>query len=156
MVLSENLKKNNILINTRTINRWDLIREMVETAIKNGLVREEHQESIIKALIDREKSMSTGIGNGVAITHCNTPDVAEVVIVMVISTKGIDFESIDNQPVRIAILLLVPKNKLTQHIKTLANIAKLMSDGNLRSRLLSLKTPENVLKELKKHDSQIK
>ncbi|HOO71934.1 MAG TPA: PTS sugar transporter subunit IIA [Spirochaetota bacterium] len=156
MVLSENLKKSNILINTRAINRWDLIREMVETAITNGLVREEHQESIIKALIDREKSMSTGIGNGVAIPHCNTPDVSEVVIVMVISTKGIDFESIDNQPVRIAILLLVPKNKLTQHIKTLANIAKLMSDENLRSKLLSLKTPENVLKELKKHDSQIK
>jgi fructose-specific phosphotransferase system IIA component len=154
MFLSESLKKNDIIINTKAISRWDLIDDMVDLAIKNGQVKQEYRQSIIKALVDREKSMSTGIGNGVAIPHCNTPDVSDIVILMVISTKGIDFEAIDGQPVRIIILLLVPKNRLTQHIKTLANIAKLMSDESLREKLLTLKTPETVLKELKNHDSQ--
>jgi len=154
MVLSENLKKNSILINSKAVTRWELIAEMVEIAIKNGQIDSGLRDSTIKALIDRKKSMSTGIGNGVAIPHCTTPEINEIVIVMTISSKGIDFESIDNHPVRIAILLLVPKNKLTQHIKTLAGIAKLMSDENLRDTLLAAKTPDVVLKELKKHDTQ--
>ena len=53
---------------------------------------------------------------------------------------------------KIAILLLVPKNKLSQHIKTLANIARLMSDDSLREKLLKIKTPEGILKELKKQN----
>jgi fructose-specific phosphotransferase system IIA component len=154
MVLSENLKKNSILINSKPITRWELIAEMVDAAVKNGQVDAALRDSVVKALIDREKSMSTGIGNGVAIPHCTNGDISDIVIVIMVSSKGIDFESIDNQPVRIAILLLVPKNKLTQHIKTLANIAKLMSDEELRNNLIAAKTPDGVLKELKKHDSQ--
>jgi mannitol/fructose-specific phosphotransferase system IIA component (Ntr-type) len=71
---------------------------------------------------------------------------------MVLATceNGIDFDAIDNQPVRISILLLVPKNKLTQHIKTLANIAKIMSNDEMREELLALETPEAVIKKIKK------
>ena len=65
--------------------------------------------------------------------------------------KGINFEAIDNEPVKIIILLIVPKDKLTQHIKTLANIAKMMSDVNLREEILSLKTPDAILKTLKNY-----
>ena len=64
-----------------------------------------------------------------------------------------DFVSIDDQLATIIILLLVPKNKLTQHIKTLANVAKLMSNEDLRKELLKTKNPEGIMKTLKDFES---
>ena len=93
--------------------------------------------------------MSTGIGRGVAIPHCSTDLLEDVVIVLTFCDPGIDFDSIDSEPVRIAIFLLVPRNKLKQHIKTLADIAKIMNNDELRKKLLSLKKPETILKTIK-------
>ncbi|TFH43410.1 MAG: PTS sugar transporter subunit IIA [Chrysiogenales bacterium] len=145
MELSDNLKKQNILLKASSNNRWDLIEEMVDLAVKNKEIDQEDCVEVKKALIEREKSMSTGIGNGVAIPHCTTSRVQNTVLIVSVVTRGMDFDSIDNQPVKIVILLLVPKNKLTQHIKTLANIAKLMSNENLRERMLNLKSAESII-----------
>jgi fructose-specific phosphotransferase system IIA component len=151
MSLLDSLKKNNILVKPAAKNRWDMIEEMVELAAKNKDIPAEDAEAIKNALIEREKSMSTGIGNGVAIPHCSTTKVSEITTVMALSPKGINFEAIDNEPVKIIILLIVPKDKLTQHIKTLANIAKMMSDVKLREEILSLKTADAILKTLKNY-----
>ncbi len=70
---------------------------------------------------------------------------------MALTPKGLNFESIDNEPVKIVILLIVPKDKLSQHIKTLANIAKMMSDAELRKNILELKTADSILKTLKNY-----
>jgi mannitol/fructose-specific phosphotransferase system IIA component (Ntr-type) len=70
---------------------------------------------------------------------------------MALTPKGLNFESIDNEPVKIVILLIVPKDKLTQHIKTLANIAKMMSDSELREKLLEQKTADSIIKTLKNY-----
>jgi fructose-specific phosphotransferase system IIA component len=152
MILSKSLKKNNIIIKAESANRWDLIEEMLDLAIKNNDVSEENRDILKKALFDREKSMSTGIGRGVAIPHCTTEAVEDIVIVMAFCENGIDFESIDSLPVQIAIFLLVPKNKFKQHIKTLANIAKLMNNDELRKKLFNIKKPELVLKTIKNYE----
>jgi fructose-specific phosphotransferase system IIA component len=152
MELSDNLKKNNILLKTRATNRWELIGEMIDLAVKNREIEPADSDEVKKSLIEREKSMSTGIGNGVAIPHCTTMKVMDLVLIMAIVPRGMDFGSIDDQLSKIIILLLVPKNKLTQHIKTLANIAKLMSNQNLRDELLAMKTPEGIIKTIKDFD----
>ncbi|HOP64429.1 MAG TPA: PTS sugar transporter subunit IIA [Spirochaetota bacterium] len=151
MSLLDSLRKNNILVKPTAKNRWEMIEEMVDLAAKNKDILAEDSEAIKNALIEREKSMSTGIGNGVAIPHCSTTKVSEIITVMALTPKGINFEAIDNEPVKIVILLIVPKDKLTQHIKTLANIAKMMSDVELREKLLSLKTADSILKTLKNY-----
>ncbi len=152
MILSKSLKKNNIIIKAESANRWDLIEEMLDLAIKNNDVKKEDRDNLKIALFEREKSMSTGIGRGVAIPHCTTEAVEDIVIVLAFCENGIDFESIDSLPVRIAIFLLVPKNKLKQHIKTLANIAKLMNNDELREKLFACKKPEIVLKTIKNYE----
>ncbi len=148
MSLLDNLKKSNILVKPQSKTRWAIIEEMVELAVKNKDVAAEDSKTITAALIEREKSMSTGIGNGVAIPHCSTSRVSEITTVMALTPKGINFESIDSEPVKIVILLIVPKDKLTQHIKTLANIAKMMNDKSLREKILTLKTSDSILKTL--------
>ncbi len=152
MSLLDNLKKNNILVNPNAKNRWEIIGEMVDLAVKNKEISHDDAETVKNSLIEREKSMSTGIGNGVAIPHCSTSKVSSVITVMALTSKGLNFDSIDNEPVKIVILLIVPKDKLTLHIKTLANIAKMMSDAALREKLLELKTADSILKTLKTYE----
>ena len=153
MILSEYLRKSNIIIGSQSKTRWDLIQEMLDLAVRNKDVREEDRETVKKALVEREKSMSTGIGKGVAIPHCTSARVEDIIIVLALCDNGIDFDAIDNQPVKIAILLLVPKNKLTQHIKTLANIARIINNDVIRDELLAQKTTDTVLKTIKKYET---
>ncbi|MFW5771505.1 MAG: PTS sugar transporter subunit IIA [Spirochaetota bacterium] len=153
MVLSNNLKKSDILTNCKAKDRWDLIDTMLDQAVKNKYVSPDDRETIRKSLFDREKSMSTGIGKGVAIPHCTNAKVDDVIIIMAICNKGINFDAIDNLPVQVAILLIVPKNKLTQHIKTLANIAKIMNDNNLREEIINAKTADSILKIITQYEN---
>ena len=101
MVLADNLKKNNIIVKAKSKTRWELIDEMVDLAVKNRMSTLDYRDEIKNALVEREKSMSTGIGNGVSIPHGTTSRVNDIVIVMAISQKGLDFDAIDNLPVRI-------------------------------------------------------
>jgi len=151
MSLLENLKKNNILVKPNAKNRWEVIEEMIDLAVKNKDISFEDSETVKNALIEREKSMSTGIGNGVAIPHCSSSKVSSIITVMALTPRGLNFDSIDNEPVKIVILLIVPKDKLTQHIKTLANIAKMMSDPVLREKILEQKTADAIIKTLKNY-----
>lgn len=153
MVLSNNLKKSDILTNCKAKDRWDLIDTMLDQAVKNKYVNPDDRETIRKSLFDREKSMSTGIGKGVAIPHCTNAKVEDVIIIMAICNKGINFDAIDNLPVQIALLLIVPKNKLTQHIKTLANIAKIMNDNELREEIINAKTADSILKIISQYEN---
>ncbi len=149
MCFSDLLKKNNILLNAKSKNRWDLINEMVDLAVKNKELSDDDSDGIRNTLIEREKSMSTGIGNGVAIPHCSTGKVDNLIIIMAVLLESIDFDSIDNNPVNFVIMLIVPKAKLGQHIKTLANIAKLMINKEIRDKLIKLKTTSSILKLIK-------
>lgn len=155
MIFSDNLKKNNIILKSRAENRWDIIEEMLDLAIKNKEVAAEERENLKKALFEREKSMSTGIGKGVAIPHCTTGVVEEIVLILAICENEIDFASIDNQPVKIAVFLLVPKKKLKQHIKTLANIAKIMNNNEFKEKLLSIKSPDTLIKTIREYEKTL-
>ncbi len=156
MFFSDNLNKNNVILKSRSENRWDLIEEMLDLAIKNKEVKSEDRESLKKALFDREKSMSTGIGKSVAIPHCTTGAVEEIVIILAVCDNEIDFSSIDSLPVKIAIFLLVPKKKLKQHIKTLASIAKIMSNEEVKDKILSAKSAESLIKTIKDYEKDLK
>ncbi|MGL4369141.1 MAG: PTS sugar transporter subunit IIA, partial [Spirochaetota bacterium] len=101
MILSENLNSLNVLINAEAKNRWDIIKELVSLAAKNSFIPGSAEASISQALIEREKSMSTGIGKGVAIPHCTVADINDLVIMMAVNEKGINFDAIDSLPVRI-------------------------------------------------------
>ncbi len=97
--------------------------------------------AIWDTLLERERSMSTGIGQGVAIPHCSTDAVTDVRGVLVLLREGVDFESLDDDPVRIIVLMLMPKNKFDRHIKTLAAVARTFNDPAFRKGILEARTP---------------
>jgi mannitol/fructose-specific phosphotransferase system IIA component (Ntr-type) len=153
MVLADNLSVSGIIPNSGAKTRWDIIKEMVHQAAVSSFIPKDEEGNIHSALVTREKSMSTGIGKGVAIPHCTIPTIRNLVVLLAVNKKGINFDSIDSVPVRIVIMLLVPKEKLEYHIKTLASIAKLMSDEIFKQGLLALKSSEEIISYIRRYET---
>ena len=89
-----------------------------------------------------------------AIPHGSIDCIDEIVGAVGISKKGIDFESFDGIPVNIVLLLLVPKTKFGKHIKTLAQIARTLSQANIRNRICSAESSEKVLDILEESERE--
>lgn len=144
--LLELLSPENIVFDFKASSKEEVIEKLVGhlIATKTLELDEKGNQEIISSLLNREKSMSTGIGSGVAIPHCSIGLVTELKCAMAIAPQGIDFASLDDQPVQIFILLIVPKNKFQEHIKTLALIAKTLNIPEERTKIINCKTFEEI------------
>ena len=100
-----------------------------------SLGRAENRDAITAVVKKRESSMSTGIGFGIGIPHASTDLIPEVVGALGRSGKGINFDALDNQPVNLVMLFLVPQGQFQKHLHTLANIAKLLHIKEFRQEL---------------------
>ena len=109
-----------------------------------GTPLEEHRQGIWHTLLEREQSMSTGIGLGVAIPHCSSEHVSDVHGLIAVLKHELDFDSVDESPVRIVVLLLMPKKRFERHIKVLATIARVFNDEDTRARVLAASDPDAV------------
>jgi mannitol/fructose-specific phosphotransferase system IIA component (Ntr-type) len=89
--------------------------------------------------------MSTGIGFGIAIPHASSDRVTEVVAAFGRSRAGIEFEALDNAPVRFVVLFVVPKDQFNLHLRTLAAIAKFLNDRSVREQLDAAEGTEGLL-----------
>jgi PTS system fructose-specific IIC component len=110
-------------------------------------------EQAYKAVLDREKIMTTGVGNGIAIPHCKDSSCPNFAVALGVHSKGLNFESIDKKDVRIIFLLVGPENNPGLHIKLLSRISRLMSNEDLRDELLDCKTAEDALNLLQEEEN---
>lgn len=152
MLLSKLICKINIIVDSKSRNKWDCIDEMLKLAEYNHLISNQNFQIIKNQIIQREKSMSTGIGYGVAIPHCASNYIKDLIIILCLNHKGIDYNSIDNELVHIMFLILIPQKKLKQHIKILAKIAQLMTNTNLRKKFLDAKTPQSIISTIQEFE----
>jgi fructose-specific phosphotransferase system IIA component len=135
MTLGDILTKDQIVPGLKASNRWEAIDELIDTLVRTGRIKEENRESIASVVKKRETSMSTGIGFGIGIPHASTDLIYEVVGAFGRSQKGVNFDSLDNQPVSLVMLFLVPQGQFQKHLHTLANIAKLLHNKEFRQAL---------------------
>jgi mannitol/fructose-specific phosphotransferase system IIA component (Ntr-type) len=103
--------------------------------ISTAKIKQEHREQIAAVVKKRESSMSTGIGFGIGIPHASTDLIYEVVGALGRSRKGVNFDALDNQPVNLVMLFLVPQGQFQKHLHTLASIAKLLHNKEFRQAL---------------------
>jgi nitrogen PTS system EIIA component len=95
-----------------------------------------NDERIVRALLDRERLGSTGVGEGVAIPHAKIAGLTQLVAAFGRSTSGVAFEAIDNKPVYLVFMLLVPESSAGLHLKALARISRLLKSHDFRSLLM--------------------
>jgi mannitol/fructose-specific phosphotransferase system IIA component (Ntr-type) len=125
----------NILPDMKASNRWEAIDELLQQLVKTSRIRPENRDAIVAVVKKRESSMSTGIGFGIGIPHASTDLIHEVVGGLGRSKKGIEFDALDNQPVNLVVLFLVPQGQFQKHLHTLASIARLLHDKEFRQEL---------------------
>lgn len=132
MKFSEIISSSQILLDLKSIDRWKVIEELVDTLVSLKQIETDRRDSVVQAVKTREKTMSTGIGFGLAIPHASTDAIQNVTAVLARSSQGINFDSLDNQPVKLVVLFLVPAGQYQQHLKTLASISRFLNDREFR------------------------
>src|ERR1022692_1782569 len=145
MSLASLLSADQIIPEMKATERWSAIVELIDLLVGLGKIKTEDRESILASLKKREEEMSTAIGFGIAIPHARSDRIEEVVASFGRSSQGIEFDALDNAPVKFVFLLIVPKNRFQTHLRTLASIAKFLNDRSVRESLATAPSAEEIL-----------
>jgi mannitol/fructose-specific phosphotransferase system IIA component (Ntr-type) len=132
MDLDDLLGPQPIVVDLRSENRWDAIEEIINHLVVGQKIKAENREAIAKSVRKREASMSTGIGFGIGLPHASTDLVPNVIAAVGRSQQGVQFDALDGKPVHLVVLFLVPTGEFQKHLKTLADIAKLLHRDDFR------------------------
>jgi len=145
MALADILSAEQIIPEMRATERWPAIVELIDLLVSQNKIKPPDRDSILASLKQREETMSTGIGFGIAIPHCSSDRLEEVVAAFGRSSRGIEFDALDNAPVKFVVLFIVPKNQFQTHLRTLASIAKFLNDRSVRESLANAKSADEIL-----------
>ena len=142
MRLIEILKPANIKIPLESKTKAEAIGELVAVLAESGDVTD--SKKVLDAVLEREATRTTGIGNGLAIPHGKCAGTKDLVMAIGRAGTPIDFQAIDGRPVSIIWMLASPPDKTGPHIHALARISRLMTIDKFRAALLQAKTPQEA------------
>ena len=144
MILTQILQPDCIKVPVESRDKEAVISELVDLLAAKGLLLD--RDSVLEAVLTRERTQSTGTGAGIAIPHGKCNAVKELVIAIGIAHEPIEFNSIDGKPVTILILLVSPADQTGPHIQALATISRLMLNEEFRQKLEKegMKDPERI------------
>ncbi|MBX3742289.1 MAG: PTS sugar transporter subunit IIA [Akkermansiaceae bacterium] len=145
MKLAQLLSPDQILLDVKAGEHWASIVELVGRLVACGKLPEEQAEGVLASLKAREEQVSTGIGGGVAIPHAFSDELDEVVAIFGRSREGIDYQALDEKPVQLIILFIVPRKDYHLHLRTLAAIAKMFTNAEVRRQLVEADSEEDML-----------
>jgi len=151
MKISDILEEKLILTKLPGNSKEEIINALVDLVSQSPKVLD--KEKVRTAIFEREKIMSTGVGNGFAIPHGKTDAVSDIVASFAITAEPIPYQSLDEKPVRLVFLLVGKENLVGPHIKLLSRISRLMNKEEFRSRLLDTQTSKDVLAAFKQEEA---
>ncbi len=143
MKLIQYLRPEYIAIGLEVESKDELLDAMVELASKNPFVKD--KEKVRQAIHERERIMSTGVGKGFAIPHGKTDAVSDIVLAFAVTKEPVDYASMDNEPVRLALLLVSRDSDVGNRLKLLSRASKVMNSDAVRSALLNAKSPQEAM-----------
>jgi len=132
-------------------NKNDVIEEMLNLISVSENILD--FEKVRRAVFEREQIMSTGVGNGFAIPHGKSDAVSDIVAGFGITERPVDYDALDDKPVRLVFILVGKENMVGSHIKLLSRVSRLMNNESFRNKLLTLTTPEEILKAFREEES---
>ncbi|HNZ27188.1 MAG TPA: PTS sugar transporter subunit IIA [Spirochaetota bacterium] len=106
-------------------------------------------EKFKSAIYEREEIISTGIGLGLAIPHARRDFISDFAVSAVIINKGIDWKSIDDKPVKMAVMVASPANSHKEYLNLLSRIVLMWKNTGKRKRIIAAQTSEEILDALK-------
>ena len=152
MILTQILQPDCVKAPLQGKDKQTAITELVDLLDTNGLLAD--KDVAMNAVLMREQTRSTGIGSGIAIPHGKCAAVKKLVMAIGIAAEPIDFESVDQKPVKIIILLVSPADQTGPHIQALAKISRLMLDEPFKQKLENAGSPEEVYELLSSKENE--
>jgi mannitol/fructose-specific phosphotransferase system IIA component (Ntr-type) len=154
MNLGDILTTQQIVPELKSANRWEAIDELIGVLVAGGKIAPAHREAVTTVVKKREQSMSTGIGFGIGIPHASTDLISEVVAAFGRSRAGVNFDALDNQPVHLVTLFLVPQGQFQKHLHTLAGIAKVLRKEEFLKALEDAADGEAIMGVIRQYSAQ--
>lgn len=143
MRLTDYLRPEYVALGLDADSKDDLLEKMVDLAAHNPHVQD--RTKVRAAIFEREKIMSTGVGKGFAIPHGKTDAVNDIVLSFAVTQHPIDYASMDNEPVRLVLLLVSRDNLVGQRLKLLSRASKVMNNDDARASLLKANSVAEIL-----------
>lgn len=151
MKISDLLTEDLVVTNLPGSTKEDIINGIIDVVGASPKVLD--KEKVRTAVFEREQIMSTGVGDGFAIPHGKTDAVSDIVAAFAITADPIDYESLDEKPVRLVFLLVSKVNMVGPHIKLLSRISRLMNKPEFRNRLFDVKAPKDIIEMFKREEA---
>ena len=152
MTLLEILSPETTIVGLEGNSKEEIIEELVDRLDAGNAISD--RDKVLQAVVEREKIMSTGIGDGIAIPHGKSDAVTRLVAALGTHRRGVDFEALDGEPAFVFFLLVSPANVSGPHIKALARISRLLKNDEFKKILIEASTPADVLEAIAEEEKQ--
>ncbi|MFI5403696.1 MAG: PTS sugar transporter subunit IIA [Planctomycetota bacterium] len=134
-----------ILPNMDAADKEDAIRQLIGALAAAKAIPKPKTDAVLREVVERERSASTGIGRGVGIPHARSAHVKQIVLAIGRVPRGVEFGSVDGERVRLVLLLVSPKDDNDKHLAAMKSIVMLARDPYQRQRLISCASTESFL-----------
>ncbi|MDP6778157.1 MAG: PTS sugar transporter subunit IIA [Candidatus Latescibacteria bacterium] len=143
MRLSEALASDRIELNLKSTEKRQAIEEMVR--VMRGSVDLPNAEDILECVLEQEAIETSGVERGVAIPHARCPKIEGVTAALGISRSGLDFESLDGEPVQLVFLILSSESSMASYMSVLSRTARIFDREDNRERVLAAQDAEEIM-----------
>jgi len=131
------------IVDLKAETKEGALREMVEVMAASPCVQD--KEALLRAIVEREETLSTGVGIGVAVPHAMIPEVSDFVIAIGRSHKGIEFEALDEKPVRIVVMIAASdQHSRGEYLKLLAILMQKLRGKSFRRAIMFAKSAAEI------------
>ena len=143
MTLLDILSLDSTIIGLKSQSKEAVIEELVDCLKVGDAITD--RSKVLQSVLEREKIMSTGIGDGIAIPHGKSDAVIRLAAVLGIHKRGMDFDSLDGESAYVFFLLVSPADVSGPHIKALARISRLLKNDEFKKKLIQASAPGEII-----------
>lgn len=137
-----------VILDLRSSSKREALLEIIENLGKSEGVTD--TTALRKAILDREEIMSTGVGLTIAVPHAKLSSVKAFTLALARSAKGIDYDSLDGQPVRIIVMIAAPDNDQNTYLRVLASVMQVLRNDVNRRAIMTAADAAAIIEVFKK------
>ncbi|MDK8262036.1 PTS fructose transporter subunit IIABC [Lactobacillus delbrueckii] len=143
MRIKDILNPESMIMDLQATTKDEAINEMADLEVATGIVN--NKEKFVESIWAREKESTTGIGGGIAMPHARNEYINKARVLFAKSEKGVDYDSLDQQPVHLFFMITAPAGADNTHLQALAKLSSLLINPDLVEKLKAAKTADEVI-----------
>ena len=153
MKLTQYIRPECFIVDLAEKSREDALARIVRAVAEKGIIKDE--QDVFAKLMERENIQSTAVGNGIAIPHCFTDEVPDLIITVARSLGGLEFDSFDGKPTQVVFLLMGNRQEHSLHLKALARIARLIKSTAFIEKIITSVTVQDMVRAFEEEEAKI-